>query len=100
MPFWTAGQALAILEHKDKVKQRPPGALDEVDFLDKCTGCDACMAACPHNLIFIEDLDKRDPIIYPQDNPCLMCASYPCISACETWALELKEYEEPKLRLI
>ena len=28
---------------------RPPGALDEFEFLTKCTRCDRCMRACPEN---------------------------------------------------
>jgi ferredoxin-type protein NapG len=31
--------------------QRPPGALDEFDFLTKCTRCDKCIQACPENAI-------------------------------------------------
>lgn len=72
-------------------KQRPPGAaLTEVEFKAKCTGCDRCMAACPFNIVMIEDLDKRHPLIYPEKDPCLQCEGYPCIQACPTEALDLK----------
>jgi len=30
---------------------RPPGALDESGFLDRCIRCGACMKACPNNAI-------------------------------------------------
>ena len=30
---------------------RPPGALDELAFLTKCTRCDKCVRACPENAI-------------------------------------------------
>ncbi|MGA8163887.1 MAG: 4Fe-4S dicluster domain-containing protein [Waddliaceae bacterium] len=69
-------------------KQRPPGAAPtEEEFLQRCTGCDACMAACPVHVIMIEDRKKRDPIIYPQKDPCIHCPGYPCIQACPTGAL-------------
>jgi ferredoxin-type protein NapG len=69
-------------------KQRPPGSSSsEVEFLQKCTGCDACMQACPVNVIMIENLEKRDPLIYPDRQPCIHCPGYPCIDACPTGAL-------------
>ncbi|MBP1773199.1 MAG: hypothetical protein H6P99_2362, partial [Holophagaceae bacterium] len=30
---------------------RPPGALEELEFLTKCTRCDKCVRACPENAI-------------------------------------------------
>lgn len=70
-------------------KQRPPGAgHTEKEFLRKCTGCDACMAACPANVIMIEDLERRDPLIYPNEGSCIHCPGYPCIAACAAGALE------------
>jgi len=80
-------------------KQRPPGAShDEREFLQKCTGCDACMAACPVHVIMIEDLERRDPIIYPDQSPCIHCPGYPCISSCPTGALNRDN--GTKLRLV
>ena len=31
---------------------RPPFARDELDFLLRCTRCDKCVAACPHDVLF------------------------------------------------
>lgn len=104
LPLWAAGQALALLDPKDdndsKLKQRPPGSLEEDAFLEACTGCDACMAACPYDLILIEDLERRDPLIYPEKNPCLMCDGFPCIQSCPSGALSLPSEGEPKLRIL
>ncbi|NGX43480.1 MAG: NAD(P)H-quinone oxidoreductase subunit I, chloroplastic [Chlamydiae bacterium] len=69
-------------------KHRPPGAShSDEEFLQSCTGCDACMAACPVSVIFIEDLEKRDPLIYSDQEPCIHCPGYPCIVSCPTGAL-------------
>ena len=73
-----------LLKEPQKV-ERPPGA--GKDFLQKCTGCDLCMAACPVNVIMIEDLERRDPVIFPEKDPCIKCPGYPCIRACPVNAL-------------
>lgn len=78
------------LEEASRNKQRPPGAIPGHFFQEKCTGCDACMIACPVNVIMIEDLERRLPVIYPEEDPCLHCKGYPCIQACKTEALSLK----------
>ncbi len=72
------------------VKERPPGALPEEEFLKQCTGCDECMKACPVNVIMIEDQELRHPVIYPEKDPCIHCEDTPCIQSCPTGALTLK----------
>ncbi|PJD95800.1 MAG: hypothetical protein CK425_07805 [Parachlamydia sp.] len=80
-----------ITDETEEKKVRPPGAHpSEQQFQDRCTGCDACMSACPVNVIFIEDLEKRYPLLYPEKQPCIHCAGYPCIQACPTQALSLE----------
>jgi MauM/NapG family ferredoxin protein len=70
---------------------RPPGALDELEFLTKCTRCDKCMRACPENAISLAPasagLALRTPFIDPRNVPCFLCTTLPCISACEDDAL-------------
>lgn len=82
----------ALTEEKTSsmsLKLRPPGAAaNEAEFLAKCTGCDACMKACPVNIIMIEDLERRDPVIFPESGPCIHCPGYPCISSCPAGALD------------
>jgi MauM/NapG family ferredoxin protein len=70
---------------------RPPGAVEEVAFLLRCTRCDLCAQACPHNAIVKAEADKGSamgtPIIKPEHNPCHMCEGFPCIRACPEKAL-------------
>lgn len=71
---------------------RPPGALAERAFLDKCTKCDACIRACPHFVIRKAgpELGARiggTPVLDPRENPCRFCDELPCIAACEPGAL-------------
>jgi MauM/NapG family ferredoxin protein len=70
---------------------RPPGALDEFEFLTKCTRCDKCMRACPENAISLASasagLALKTPYIDPRSVPCFLCTTLPCIAACEDEAL-------------
>jgi ferredoxin len=79
-----------------KASQRLPGSLDEKSFVEKCTGCDACMQVCPVNAVMIEDMDRRLPLIYPKERACVHCEDYPCIASCETGALSLDEDLSPR----
>ncbi|MGI9455137.1 MAG: 4Fe-4S dicluster domain-containing protein [Aeoliella sp.] len=66
---------------------RPPGAVDEVTFLAECTRCSECITACPHDAIVHAPDRMRQaagtPMIDADNQPCVMCADFPCIAACE-----------------
>jgi ferredoxin-type protein NapG len=66
---------------------RPPGAIDEESFLRGCTRCELCIEACPHDAIVHAPAQMREaagtPMIQVDHQPCLMCADFPCIAACE-----------------
>jgi MauM/NapG family ferredoxin protein len=70
---------------------RPPGALDELEFLTKCTRCDKCMRACPENAILVAPpsagLALKTPYLDPRSVPCFLCTKLPCVAACEDGAL-------------
>ena len=70
---------------------RPPGALDEFEFLTQCTRCDKCIRACPENAILkapaTAGLALRTPYIDPRAIPCFLCTTLPCIAECEDNAL-------------
>ena len=65
---------------------RPPGAVQEDLFTDRCTKCGDCIDACPHDAIE-PLLVQETPGIYPGETPCQLCEDFPCIHACETEAL-------------
>jgi MauM/NapG family ferredoxin protein len=72
---------------------RPPGAVAENDFLTGCTRCEACIQACPSQSIVHAPTRFRraegTPMIDPIQQPCWMCADFPCIAACEPQVLQL-----------
>lgn len=70
---------------------RPPGAIAEQAFLEGCTRCGECLKACPHDAI-VQAPDRLravagTPVLEPDSQPCLMCAGFPCITACEPGVL-------------
>jgi ferredoxin-type protein NapG len=70
---------------------RPPGALDEFDFLIACTRCDKCLQACPQGSVFRAGpqavLAAGTPAIDPRIMPCFLCTDLPCVTACPEGAL-------------
>lgn len=78
---------------------RPPYAIPELDFLLACTRCNACIEACPHNVIF--PLAARlgadvasTPALDLLTKGCHLCDDWPCVNACEPKALVFTEENE------
>lgn len=73
---------------------RPPGAIEEKDFLKTCIKCGMCVEACPYDtLILSKPGDNRPigtPYFVPRDVPCYMCPDIPCVPVCPTGALDEK----------
>ncbi len=65
---------------------RPPGAVDEALFLDRCTQCGDCGKVCPHGSITFHPVNGT-PVIFADQMPCYLCEDVPCIAACATEAL-------------
>lgn len=70
---------------------RPPGALDEEDFLAKCIRCGLCVRDCPYDTLRLAELGEQvslgTPYFEARDVPCEMCEDIPCVVACPTGAL-------------
>jgi ferredoxin-type protein NapG len=70
---------------------RPPGAIDEKQFLAGCTRCNDCSRACPHEAI--RPAASRlgaiagTPTIEADIAACQMCEDFPCIAACKPGVL-------------
>ena len=100
-----------VHEHKELKKElnknpnapaeffRPPGALPEAEFLNKCTQCNDCMEACTPGAIYkhFDPNSKANltPIIAQDVIPCELCEDTPCVTACQEGALVLEEDEKP-----
>ena len=76
---------------------RPPGALNESDFLSSCIKCGQCVQVCPVQAIKLGDIDDGFglgvPHIDSRQQACdFSCDAVQCILACPTGALT---YEKP-----
>ena len=72
---------------------RPPGALDEPDFLAACIRCGLCVRDCPYDTLKLAEpgLDAPaagTPYFTARDVPCEMCDDIPCVAVCPTGALD------------
>jgi polyferredoxin len=96
-----AGEGLRVNEPQARII-RPPGAIDERDFLAKCVRCGECMKVCPENaiqpLLFQQGLESVwTPTIVPRIGYCEYQGDCRlCIQACPTRALGELTAEEKK----
>lgn len=88
---FVAGRVEDVITGSGPKLLRPPGALDEFDFLVACTRCDKCLQACPQGSIFRAGpqaiLAAGTPVIEPRHMPCFLCTELPCVTACPEGAL-------------
>lgn len=73
-------------------KMRPPGALNEKEFLASCIKCGQCIQVCPVEAIKVADITDGfgigTPFIEPRDQACdFSCDGLQCVLACPTGAL-------------
>ena len=80
------------LIYSKKNRLRPPGALDEKDFLSSCIKCGQCVQVCPVEAIKLADLvdgmGVGTPYIDAREQACdFSCDAVQCILACPTGSL-------------
>ena len=82
---------------------RPPGALDENDFLATCIKCGMCVEACPFNTLKLakpgDNKPLGTPFFIPREIPCYMCVDIPCVPVCPTDALNIKSLQNENKNL-
>ena len=87
-----AGSGFLPLIYSQKKRLRPPGALDEKDFLSSCIKCGQCVQVCPVEAIKLADLvdgvGVGTPYIDARAQACdFSCDAVQCILACPTGSL-------------
>ncbi len=82
---------------------RPPGALEESDFLATCIKCGMCVEACPFDTLKLAKPGDNKPLgtpyFEPRDIPCYMCTDIPCVPVCPTDALDIKSVQDENKQL-
>ena len=86
------GIALSPYALQAQMKLRPPGAVDEKEFLALCIKCGQCLQVCPYHSIKLADFAKGHgigtPYIDARERGCYACTAVPCVLACPTGALD------------
>lgn len=92
-----AGLVAALLavparRRAEAVALRPPGAINDADFLSACVRCGLCVRDCPYDTLSLAEAGDGQPVGTPFFNarkiPCEMCEDIPCVVACPTGALD------------
>ena len=75
---------------RPRVEKRPPWALPESDFIDRCTRCNECITACPTHILVAGD--GGYPTIDFREGECTFCGD--CVASCQPQALLSAEEQE------
>lgn len=70
---------------------RPPGALNEKDFLSTCIKCGQCVQVCPYHTLSLLDIKSGNsvgtPYVDARSRGCYLCDLLPCVLACPSGSL-------------
>ena len=72
-------------------EMRPPWALLEADFIDRCTRCNDCLKVCPTHILVVGD--GGYPTVDFSVGECTFCGD--CVSACQPKALRRDPEQVP-----
>jgi ferredoxin-type protein NapG len=82
---------------------RPPGAVNEKDFLSLCIKCGQCLQVCPYHSIKLADIGKvygvGTPYIDANERGCYACEAVPCVLACPSGALDHKTEKAEDIKM-
>jgi MauM/NapG family ferredoxin protein len=77
---------------------RPPGALPEGEFIERCYRCGNCVDVCPAQAIKVTAGENAEcvgtPYIDASSAACVVCDELACMKACPSGALTI--VEDPK----
>ena len=104
--FGLAGYYPVITHARAENRLRPPGAIDEREFLAACIKCGQCVQVCPVEAILLADFTdgfgNGTPHIVARDQACdFSCDAVQCVLACPTGALshEIDKKEQVRMGL-
>ena len=70
---------------------RPPGAINEKDFLSTCIKCGQCVQVCPYHTLSLLDIKSGNsvgtPFVDARSRGCYLCDLLPCVLACPSGSL-------------
>jgi ferredoxin-type protein NapG len=86
-------------ENEDNLILRPPGAVDEEDFIYACIKCGLCVQICPIEAIKLsgisDGLSYGTPYIDPRKQACdFSCDAMQCVETCPTAALDFIPFKK------
>ncbi len=88
----TVGDNLGVLAYSPV---RPPGALEEKEFLDTCVKCGKCVDSCEQESIRFAGIEAGFlvgfPVVVPSERACFVCDDLSCMKACPSGALNLTD---------
>lgn len=76
---------------RPKAEIRPPWALPEIEFTDRCTRCNDCLSACPEQIIVTGD--GGFPTVDFSRGECTFCGD--CVTSCKPDALITRAEQAP-----
>lgn len=99
------GGILLLSKLRFKIKRnstfiRPPGAVEEDDFIFMCIRCGKCVKICPANCLKPVKINEGifewgTPHIIPREKGCLLC--FECGKVCPSGAIQRVKIEEVKM---